>query len=74
MNKTSIGMLAGGLIFAVGPGIKLFHEYLGTPDMNTKIYIPSDDARQNLMDARSIKRRCRAEDVPVKPMFSLSSA
>jgi len=54
MNKTSIGMLAGGLIFAVGLGIKLFHEYLGTPDMNANIYIPSDDARQNLMDARDL--------------------
>jgi len=54
MNKTAIGMLVGGLIFAVGLGIKLSHEYLGTPDMNTKIYIPSDDARQNLLDAHDL--------------------
>lgn len=61
-------MLAGGLIFAVGLGIKLAHEYPGatteTTDMNTKIYIPSDDAHQNLMSARDLEWETIAEHYP----------
>jgi len=68
MRKTTFGMWAGDLIFAAGVGYKIrqrTHPHAPAPTvMKTKIYIPSDDALEALINTPNLTWEKIADHYP----------